>query len=850
MKIKNNFKKILVSDKRKLIPYIIVLTILLLSVGYSAFSSNLNISGFVASVRIEKDVRITGVVAVGETGNDSICTPSPTQDYAINLTDPGYKYECKVDPNKDAYTFYVLNSTESSVNLIMDSNINISGEPVKLGEYEGTVEWLSKDDYMKPEIGGSEEEWAPGNWDKGPITAMNYLQTATQNWTNLNPITVSTFTDDTGNIHNMAKTYNTYARLPYYSEISNIDSSTSYLIDNLEDVGVLGYWLLSADYSDHSKAWVYMLTGSRTRDNVYENSVFGVRPVITVPKDDFLSSSEKGESTYTEYNVSNISAGIKLPNKDSSVTFKVEITNIGNAQVGIKEITGLPENLDYELIDFNLNEKICDNNGNCNLGVQKEIQIKIKYKDGYVPEEGSNTFYDVVVDFSFQPYYTVTYTDITNNGYPTEVMHGETLTVNLGDNAPEELIITMNGKEVASYTYSNGILTIFDITGDVGIRERIAETYASSTSTLVVENTVPKELKGYKIYGNSIQDTSSGNPSPTNPIDVFSVGDKTKNLLSYKNFIVDGKTFDIENGLQYDALTGTYDVTFDYTFKANTTYILSGDITGDIYFGGMLYTSVSALASYQWISKDNPTIKIINNSDEDITRTLYCRLLNGTTDVVSTLKNLQLEIGDTKTEYEPYGYKIPVKVSNDTEEIITNIYLDEPLRSIGTYKDEEYTDYIDFTEGVVVRKVKKLALNPETVGMFTFTNYGVTSNNLYRHYISHKLSENYMITGSRVPGFTNVLPSNKQGWNTWTYEQAHFGQSNIGMYILLENSYSTITDLYNYLSNNGTVEPYFIYALQTSSSTPIDLPKINSMTGTTVISVETEVAPKGIEIQY
>ena len=47
-------------------------------------------------------------------------------------------------------------------------------------------------------------------------------------------------------------------------------------------------------------------------------------------------------------------------------------------------------------------------------------------------------------------------------------------------------------------------------------------------------------------------------------------------------------------------------------------------------------------------------------------------------------------------------YKIPVKVSNGKEEIVTNIYLDEPLRKIG-----EYADYLDFTTGKVIRKIEK-----------------------------------------------------------------------------------------------------------------------------------------------
>ena len=42
---------------------------------------------------------------------------------------------------------------------------------------------------------------------------------------------------------------------------------------------------------------------------------------------------------------------------------------------------------------------------------------------------------------------------------------------------------------------------------------------------------IGKNLKDYKIYGNSVQD---GTPTPTNPVEIESVGDKTKNLFDYK----------------------------------------------------------------------------------------------------------------------------------------------------------------------------------------------------------------------------------------------------------------------------------------------------------------------------
>ena len=96
---------------------------------------------------------------------------------------------------------------------------------------------------------------------------MNFLQEATKNWPNINEITVDTFTDDVGTIYNM-KTYNVYARMPYYNEVKPIISKDKiWLIDYLqgskdEENGIqgrengindiLGYWTLSAKGSKYA----------------------------------------------------------------------------------------------------------------------------------------------------------------------------------------------------------------------------------------------------------------------------------------------------------------------------------------------------------------------------------------------------------------------------------------------------------------------------------------------------------------------------------------------------------------------------------------------------------------------
>jgi len=48
---------------------IVCVIVLFLSIGYSAFNSKLNITGTVATVRIKKDIRVTGISVYSRTNS-------------------------------------------------------------------------------------------------------------------------------------------------------------------------------------------------------------------------------------------------------------------------------------------------------------------------------------------------------------------------------------------------------------------------------------------------------------------------------------------------------------------------------------------------------------------------------------------------------------------------------------------------------------------------------------------------------------------------------------------------------------------------------------------------------------
>ena len=219
----------------------------------------------------------------------------------------GDKYECDVDPNKEGYDqiFYVLtNAASGSVNLIMDSNITRTGDAIKDANPtdKGLVAWITQTDYERDDIGGT----AWGDWTDnntfGPITAIEYLQTATKDWTNVNPQTISTFTDNAGETHNMAKTYTVNARMPYLSEVGatgcDITNYTEgscplWMVDHLNEYtsayptrtavsGVYGYWTLSSDASISSSAWAVDYIGYANGNGVNDDGNYGARPVINL----------------------------------------------------------------------------------------------------------------------------------------------------------------------------------------------------------------------------------------------------------------------------------------------------------------------------------------------------------------------------------------------------------------------------------------------------------------------------------------------------------------------------------------------------------------------------------------
>ena len=178
-------------------------------------------------------------------------------------------------------------------------------------------------------------------------------------------------------------------------------------------------------------------------------------------------------STSLDYNKTNINGTAILPNEDSYIDYVVKITNLGKVEMGIKEITLNNDNLDYELIDYNLGDKLCvieEETTKCTLGIEKQIIVRLKWKNGSY--DSSNTENNFVLDFNFQNYQKVYIEDTAAQNIsdcPSEVINTGDLTFRY-TGVKFDIRIYMGSKRINDYTFENGLVTIKNVTDPVYIK--------------------------------------------------------------------------------------------------------------------------------------------------------------------------------------------------------------------------------------------------------------------------------------------------------------------------------------------------------------------------------------------
>lgn len=184
------------------------------------------------------------------------------------------------------------------------------------------------------------------------------------------------------------------------------------------------------------------------------------------------------------------------------------------------------------------------------------------------------------------------------------------------------------------------------------------------------------------------------------------------------------------------------------------------------------------------------------------------------------------------SEIEKGGYKIPVNVNN----VITNIYLDEPLRKI-----DGYSDYIDFINGKVVRNIGEIILNGTE-------NWKLADiyNNISQFDYSNVLIKKFT-TKDNIALFANYFGTTNQWSQSWL-------KDNIALHRIINNkiriqssNFTTLEDFKTWLSTHNTIVDY---VLETPTIEDIELPNIPTVDENNTLNIETEITPSQVYIKY
>ncbi len=371
-------------------------------------------------------------------------------------------------------------------------------------------------------------------------------------------------------------------------------------------------------------------------------------------------------------------------------------------------------------------------------------------------------------------------------------------------------------------------------------------------------NSDGKHLLNYGIYGNS---TQKGTPSPSSPEEIISVGDPVTdeadaNYGKYKiPVIVYGKNFlnctfagdvypnktIINDDFSITVNKGTNTSANPINIRQSKAYTIPADnitITASCKNANTTVKMIVRTKVYNSSTSDYYTItsspKSFTLSKGDSIQA-YLQMSAGA--VLSETITLypQFETGKTATDFEPY-----------INPVITDIYLDEPLRKIG-----DYADYIDFKKQVVVRKIKKYTLSANE----TWNSWSANGNG--RRLMIYQTTDKLYGDNITTLGYFNAgtvsqkLSSSKTnilcGYHLssacyWYPDYTVMGLDGT------EDIATANTALQEWLKSAGDI--YFTYVLKKPKETKISLPVVASKKGDVFIATNTSLPASNISARY
>ena len=382
---------------------------------------------------------------------------------------------------------------------------------------------------------------------------------------------------------------------------------------------------------------------------------------------------------------------------------------------------------------------------------------------------------------------------------------------------------------------------------------------SSGTSPLTYGKCKIGTLSNYRIYGNTVSGES--------------VGDKTGNLFNGE-FLQGYWAY--ANGMRY-SMSVTWITTSKLPCKPNTDYSFKSSYIGR-YFGFVWFDSNGEYISSSYVSdiSSNMYVNFSSLSPVDATYLIiniksYSNTSTGDSYAItpSDVTDLMLNEGSTPLPYEPYGYKVPVTVSDGTDTLTTNLYLPEQIRKVG---DE--AEYIDYGEQKLHRVRKNLLPNTATsqtingVEITINANGSVTCNGQATGVIYFKFNSRFtlpvgefVLTGCPTGGGNSSYRMYIQSDNL--SPQKYY--TDIGNGVTIDNTNAgtvynaRILIVSGYTCNNLTFYPMIrLASIKDDTYEPyientdldVTLPALPTLTGTNVLSVGTEVQPSHIFAEF
>ena len=247
----------------------------------------------------------------------------------------------------------------------------------------------------------------------------------------------------------------------------------------------------------------YGISAFSSTFNITGDAVVRLSRDIRVTSISVGNTTNGGAGSNLGYSVNKISATTTLPSANSTVTYTFTITNIGNVEMGILDITETfklngsnTSNIKITNItgyDQNNASILCDNSDPtlCKLGSISTISVTIGYDtNGYNVNDSHE--YEIMLEFDFRESYTISYSGLTTSaGLPTRILAGQTKTITFTSTTG----IPTSSSDIsivgATPSYTNPNLTISNPTGNVTITATLsgggsgtqADPYIDNSST-------------------------------------------------------------------------------------------------------------------------------------------------------------------------------------------------------------------------------------------------------------------------------------------------------------------------------------------------------------------------------